>query len=100
MIEHQGPGVLHNLVQAGAIDRYVLRRAINGKRVRDIGRPLPIVIVPLTLKPMMSLPVPTAQSPPVVSVVGLLALLIALRRLHRPLPEVLVSLRVLTVILG
>jgi hypothetical protein len=53
------------------------------------GRVLPSVIVPLTLKLMVSVPVPTMQSPPVVSVPGLLALLIASRRVQNPLPEVL-----------
>ena len=62
------------------------------------GSVLPIVIVPLTLKLIVSVPVPTTQSPPVVSLLGLLVLLIASRRLHEPSPEVLESLSVLTVI--
>ena len=52
---------------------------------------LPSVIVPLTLNLMVSMPVavPTAQSPPVVSVPRLLALLIASRKVQNPLSEVL-----------
>jgi len=42
-------------------------------------------------------PVAIAQSPPVVSVPGLFELLIASRKLHSPSPEVLASLRLLTV---
>jgi hypothetical protein len=62
------------------------------------GRGLVSVIVPLTLKSIVSVPVPAAQSPPVVSDERL-ALLIALRRLHRPSPDVLSSLSVFTVIM-
>ncbi len=46
------------------------------------GSPLASAIVPLTLKAIVSLPVPAAQSPPVVSAFAL-ALLIASRRPHR-----------------
>jgi len=62
------------------------------------GRALAIVIVPLPLKMIVSTPVPSAQSPPVMSVPGAFALLIASRRLHRPSPAVLASLVVFTVI--
>jgi hypothetical protein len=62
------------------------------------GRGLFSVIVPLTLKSIVSVPVPAAQSPSVVSD-ALLALLIASRRLHRPSPEVLSSLSVFTVMM-
>ena len=58
------------------------------------GSVLPSVIVPLTLKTMVSVPVPSAQSPPVVSTPGLFALLIASRRLQSPSPEVLCPERV------
>ena len=43
------------------------------------------VIVPLTLKLIVSVPVPAAQSPPDVSDLAL-ALLIASRRVQNPLP--------------
>ena len=56
------------------------------------------MIVPLTLKLIVSVPVPIAQSPPVVSVPGPLVLLIASRRLHIPSPGVASSSSVLTVI--
>ena len=62
---------------------------------------LPSVIVPLTLNLMVSMPVavPTAQSPPVVSVPKLLALLIASRRVQNPLPEVLTGSVVLVTVM-
>src|SRR5208282_5676318 len=63
------------------------------------GRPLPTsVIVPLTLKLIVSVPVPAAQSPLVVSDLAL-ALSIASRRVQNPLPEVVAgSVVLLTVI--
>jgi hypothetical protein len=62
------------------------------------GRVLPRVIVPLTLKLIVSVPVPAAQSPPDVSDLTF-ALLIASRRVQNPLPEVVAgSVVLLTVI--
>jgi len=62
------------------------------------GSVLVIVIVPLTLNLIVSLPVATAQSPPLVSVPGLFELSIASRKLHVPSPDVLSSLVVFTTI--
>src|SRR5260221_2036145 len=63
------------------------------------GSVLLSVIVPLTLKLIvLSVPAPITQSPPVVSTPGLLALLIASRRLQNPSPEGLESLRVFTAV--
>ena len=60
--------------------------------------PCASVIVPQTLKRIVSLPVPAAQSPPDVSDLAL-ALLIASRKVQNPLPEVLAgSVLLLTVI--
>src|SRR5271156_602318 len=60
--------------------------------------PCASVIVPQTLKTIVSLPVPAAQSPPDVSDLAL-ALLIASRKVQNPLPEVLAgSVLLLTVI--
>ena len=61
------------------------------------GSLLATAIVPLTLKAIVSLPVPAAQSPLVVSDFAL-ALLIASRRLHTPSLATLESSSVLTVI--
>ena len=60
------------------------------------GSVLATAIVPLTVKAIVSLPVPGAQSPPVVSDFAL-ALLIASRRLHAPSLATLESSSVLTV---
>jgi len=62
------------------------------------GRVLPRVIVPLTLKLIVSVPVPGAQSPPVVSDLAL-ALLIASRRVQNLLPEVLAGSVVLSTVM-
>jgi hypothetical protein len=57
------------------------------------------VIVPLTLNTIVSLPVPTAQSPPLVSAPGVLALSIASRNVQNQLPDLLAgSVVLLTVI--
>ena len=57
-------------------------------------------MVPTTLKVIRSLPVPAAQSPPLVSA-SALALLIASRRVQKPLPEVAVgSSRLFTTMLN
>src|ERR1035437_1956590 len=63
------------------------------------GRLPPIVIVPLTLKLIVSVPVAIAQAPPVVSE-ALFALLMASRRVQNPLPEMLAgSVGLLTVMM-
>jgi hypothetical protein len=59
-----------------------------GEGSDTVGSVLVSVIVPLTLKLIVSVPVPAAQSPAEVSDAAL-ALLIASRRVQNPLPEVL-----------
>jgi hypothetical protein len=61
-----------------------------------LGRALPRVIVPLTLKSMVSALAPARQSRPVISL-SLSALLMASRSVQLPSPAVTVSARLLTV---
>src|ERR1022692_1380161 len=60
------------------------------------GSVLVSAIVPLTLKPIALVPLLIAQSPQLVSLPGLLALLIASLRLQKPRPGGVESLVVLT----
>src|ERR1700740_2297764 len=71
-----------------------------GEVFATAGREPLSVIVPLTLKLIVSVPVPIAQSLPVVSTPGLLALLIASRRVQNPLPKTLAGSVVLFTIIA